>query len=67
MGQAGVAVEQAKQQAEAMRINSEKELLMLEYQLKNDFEDKQADRKIRVASATKTSEVLIQNAVEAAV
>lgn len=65
-GEAGVAVEQAKAQSEAMRMNGEKELLMLEYQLKNEFEDKQADRKIRVASATKTSEVLIQNAVEAA-
>ena len=65
-GQAGVAVEQAKQQAEQMRINGEKELLTLEYQLKNNFADLDADRKIRIAAATKATDTLIQNATEVA-
>lgn len=64
--EAGKAIEAAKAQTESMRINGEKELLAMEYQLKNDFEDKQVDRDIRRNSATTITNALTTQAVESA-
>lgn len=65
-GQAGQAVEQARAQTELAIAQAKAQLLELEYKLKNQFADADVDRQIRIASATKTTDVLIQNAVEAA-
>lgn len=58
-GQAGQMVEQAKAQTKNMEMQQKAQLLELEYRLKNDFQDKEVARKIKLAAATGISDAAI--------
>ena len=58
-GQAGQMVEQAKAQTKNMEMQQKAQLLELEYKLKNDFQDKEVARRIKLAAATGISDAAI--------
>lgn len=65
-GEAGARIEQEKMKSEALKINAEKELLILEYELKNNFEEQQVGREIRKATGSGISGALVDQAVQGA-
>jgi len=65
-GQAGVMVEQAKQQSMAMKAELDSKTLQLEYQLKNDFADRDVPRQIQINASEQITGAAVGQVVQPA-